>query len=127
MRFFQGYSEDSAFTLDLVLVVIALVPPAFIWLWARSAIRDRELLTEIDVLNARLVSLRKHVDELEDSLSPQSESEGLMEKDQPDRRSAGKDGHDFVCFHVVPIRGRGTTRSAWGAAAKSGTTKPFAA
>ncbi len=77
---FQAYDGDEGFNLDLLFVVIALVPPALIWLWARSSIRTRELVTEINVLNARLVSLRKHVDELEDGLGPQSENDGLMDK-----------------------------------------------
>ena len=77
---FQAYEGEDGFNLDLVLVVIALLPIALIWVWVRGSIRSRELLHEVDHLNHRLVSLRKHVDELEDGLSPQSHNDGLMDK-----------------------------------------------
>lgn len=75
-----GFSNETGFQIDLLMVVIGLIPPALIWLWARGGLRARELEDEIDALTARMVSLRQHIDELEDSLSPQSDSAGLMDK-----------------------------------------------
>lgn len=77
---FLAYDAEAGFDLDLLLVVIALTPPALIWLWAHNSIRSREHLAEIDLLNSRLVSLRKLVDEIEDGFSPQNESDVLIDK-----------------------------------------------
>ena len=76
----NAYDVDGVLKFDLLFIVVALVPPALIGLWIRSSIQSRMLFTEIDHLNAHLVSLRMHIDELEDGLNPQRPEDGLMEK-----------------------------------------------
>ena len=78
---FFNLSEDQSWrNLDLVYVVIAFIPILLIWIVTRGAVQKRELEDEIDGLTERLVSLRKHVDTIEDGLNPQNESGQLIEK-----------------------------------------------
>ncbi len=78
---FVTLSDDQSWTtIDLVYVVVALFPISLIWIINRGAVQKRDLEDEIDGLTERLVSLRKHVDTIEDGLDPQTESGQLIEK-----------------------------------------------
>ncbi len=78
---FVGAADThEGLNVDLLFVVIALVPIALFWIIVRGAHQTRQLETEIDDLTDRLVSLRQHVDSIEDALTPQIENGQLIAK-----------------------------------------------
>ncbi|MDG2339869.1 MAG: hypothetical protein P8L32_01555 [Paracoccaceae bacterium] len=118
---FTAFNDEGVFVVNYLMVVIALLPVILIWLWARSSVQARELYSEIDGLTARLVSLRKHVDALEDSLSPQNESDGLIEKINQIAQAQEKTDTTLAVF--MSSRSAAANSSQADAADKSGSPK----
>jgi len=77
-----GYAVFNVFAnempLDLAQIALGLLPLIAAGLWARGNLQRRALEDEIDELTARMVSLREHVDALEEELSPQPQHDGLL-------------------------------------------------